>query len=229
MKTKGFLIFKSILNLFTVNPKVDEHIIKAKNWQEELQALRNILLDCTLTETYKWKHPCYMYKQNNLVILGGFKEYCSLNFFKGALLKDSNNLLVKPGENSQSSRIIQFTSVQQIQELKAVLKAYIFEAIEVEKAGLKVALKTVTDYEVPEELVHEFNNNTALEKAFYTLTPGRQKGYLLFFSGAKQSKTRISRILKYSSKILEGKGIHDCTCGLSKKMPNCDGSHKQLA
>ncbi|MGY5353397.1 DUF1801 domain-containing protein [Wenyingzhuangia sp. IMCC45467] len=211
-----------------MNSKVDEHIDKLTQWQEELTVLRHILNECMLTEEYKWKQPCYTYNKKNVIILSGFKDYCSINFFKGSLLKDTDNLLVKPGENSQSSRFIHFTNIDEIIKLKNTLKSYIFEAIEIEKAGLKVKLKQVEDYDVPKELEEQFKHNAELKKAFKALTPGRQKGYLLFFSGAKQSKTKTSRIEKYIPKILEGKGFHDCTCGLSKKMPSCDGSHKYI-
>ncbi|WP_073119798.1 DUF1801 domain-containing protein [Wenyingzhuangia marina] len=211
-----------------MDPKVDEYFEKLQKWQLELQTLREILNDCMLTETYKWKHPCYKYKNNNIVIIGGFKEYCTINFFKGVLLKDSEKILTKPGENSQSSRIIPFTNVEDIKKLTPIIKSYIFEAIEIEKAGLTVQTKSISDYKIPDELTQKFTENLDFETAFKALTPGRQKGYLLYFSQPKQSKTKISRIEKYTNRILKGKGLNDCICGLSKRMPTCDGSHKYI-
>lgn len=211
-----------------MSTNINEYFNQLSKWQPELQRLRQILNDTMLTETYKWKHPCYTYQKSNIVIIGAFKEYCTLNFFKGVLLKDPEKILKQPGKNSQTSRTIHFTSVTQIQQLEATIKAYIFEAIEVEKTGLKIKLKQVKDYDIPKELALKFKENIEFKDAFYTLTPGRQKGYLLYFSGAKQAKTRTTRIEKYSSKILDGKGLNDCTCGFSKKMPNCDGSHKYI-
>ncbi|HCD34139.1 MAG TPA: hypothetical protein DER01_17140 [Phycisphaerales bacterium] len=210
------------------NPKVDGFLRKAKLWQEELTQLRAILLDCQLTEDVKWRQPCYMFEQSNIAILGGFKEYCALSFFKGALLKDPNGILTQPGENTQAARLIRFTSVQQIIECKHIIKAYILQAIEVEKAGLKVELKKDDALDIPDELKTQFDQNPALKTAFNKLTPGRQRGYLLFITAVKQSKTRTARIEKYTPQILDDKGFNDCTCGLSKKMPNCDGSHKSL-
>lgn len=209
-----------------MNSNVDAYLEKLKNFRVEIEALRAVVLECGLTEVYKWRAPCYTFNNTNILILGTFKEYCVLSFFKGALLKDENNLLVKPGENSQSTMMFKFTEVSEITKLKATIKAYIYEAIEVEKAGLKVALKKHSDIEFVEELMTMLDENTALKSAFNALTPGRQRAYNLFFSGAKQSKTRVSRIEKYIPRILDGKGINDCVCGLSRRMPNCDGSHK---
>jgi len=211
-----------------MNPKVDQYISKAQKWQEELKQLRKLLLDCALTEELKWGVPCYTFQNKNLILIGGFKAYCALSFFKGVLLKDTNKILKKPGDNSQSVRLIRFTNVQEILNMATKLKAYIQEAIEIENAGLKVNFKEKTPLVFPEELLQLFKENPALKVAFEALTPGRQRGYNLYFSAPKQSKTRISRIEKYTSKILSGKGFHDCTCGLSKKMPSCDGSHKFL-
>ena len=211
-----------------MDPKIDEYFEKLQKWQLELQTLREILNDCMLAETYKWKHPCYTYKNNNIVIIGGFKEYCTINFFKGVLLKDSEKILTKPGENSQSSRIIPFTNVEDIKKLTPIIKSYIFEAIEIEKAGLTVQTKSISDYKIPDELTQKFTENLDFETAFKALTPGRQKGYLLYFSQPKQSKTKISRIEKYTNRILKGKGLNDCICGFSKRMPTCDGSHKYI-
>ena len=191
------------------NPKIDGYIRKSKQWQEELQKLRTILLASPLTEEVKWYHPCYTFEGRNIVIIGRFKEYCMLNFVKGALLKDAKGILVKPGENTQASRVIRFTSVQQIAKLGPALKAFINEAIEVEKAGLKVKFKKITEFKIPEELQHKFDEIPALKTAFRALTPGRQRAYLLYFSAAKQSKTRESRIEKCLPQILAGKGLND--------------------
>ncbi|MGZ4054860.1 MAG: YdeI/OmpD-associated family protein [Bacteroidia bacterium] len=192
-----------------MNPKVDFYFNKANKWQEELEKLRTIALDCGLTEELKWGCPCYTYQKSNIVLIHVFKEYCAFLFFKGALLKDTNKILVQQTENVQSARQIRFTTVSQIVKIKATLKAYIYEAIEVEKAGLKVELKKTTEYQIPEEFQTKLNKNAALKKAFYSLTPGRQRGYILYFSSAKQSKTRESRIEKYTQQILNGKGLDD--------------------
>ena len=210
------------------NPQVDDHLRTVDQWQAELEQLRAIVLTCPLTEQFKWRQPCYVFEKSNVVILSGFKEYCALSFFKGALLKDPHGLLVAPGENSQSSRIIKFTNVQEIIEMEEILRAYIDEAIEVEKAGLKVEFKPKSEYAVPEELQSKFDEDPVFKTAFEALTPGRQKGYLLYFAGAKQSKARTARIEKYTPRIFDGKGMRDCVCGLSKRYPSCDGSHKQL-
>ena len=211
------------------NPRVDEYVRNVEQWQEELKTLRAIVLDCQLTETFKWRQPCYTFEGNNVVILSGFKDFFSLNFFKGSLLQDPRGLLVAPGENSQASRQIQFTSVQEIAEMEDILRAYIHEAIEVEKAGLKIEFKAKSEYAVPEELLCRFEDDPAFHDAFEALTPGRQKGYLLHFAGAKQPKTRTARIEKYRERIFDGKGMQDCVCGLSNKLPTCDGSHKNIA
>jgi uncharacterized protein YdeI (YjbR/CyaY-like superfamily) len=191
------------------NPKVDGYIRKSKAWQAELQALRAIILDSPLTEEVKWRHPCYTFQGRNIVIVGRFKDYCMLNFVKGALLKDARGVLVKPGENTQVSRVIRFTSVQQVAEMEPILKAYIQEAIEVEKAGVKVKLKKITEWAVPDELEKKFDEVPGLKAAFRALTPGRQRAYLLYFAGAKQSATRTSRIEKHLKRILGGKGLDD--------------------
>ncbi|MGH1434538.1 MAG: DUF1801 domain-containing protein [Lewinella sp.] len=212
-----------------MNSKVDDFLGKAKKWRPEMEELRRIILDCQLQEEWKWRGPCYTFQESNIVIIGALKDCCNLSFFKGALLKDPNNILAKPGENTQSARVVRFTSVREIVELEPVLKAYIYEAAEVEEAGLKVAYKPVDAFAVPEELQNSFDKNSALKTAFEALTPGRQKGYLLYFSAPKQSKTKEARIEKYAQRILDGKGFHDCVCGLSKKMPTCDGSHKHIS
>jgi uncharacterized protein YdeI (YjbR/CyaY-like superfamily) len=211
-----------------MNTKVDEYIENANKWKAEIIQLRTLLLDCGLTEEFKWRNPCYCFQGNNVVLIGSFKEFCSLSFFKGTLLQDSNNVLIKPGENSQSMRFFKFRNLEEIIEQKAIIKAYIYEAIEIEKAGLKVVFKSNTQLELAEELQNALDKNPNLKTAFEALTPGRQRAYNIYFSVPKQSKTRETRIEKYTQRILNGKGITDCTCGLSKKMPNCDGSHKYI-
>lgn len=192
-----------------LNPKVDGYIRKNKTWQAELQQLRKIILDCQLTEDVKWRVPCYTLENSNVVILGCFKEGCVLSFVKGVLLKDPKGILIQQTENSQSGRILRFTDVQQIIALEPVLKAYILEAIEVEKAGLKVPFKKISEFAVPQEFQARLDEMPALKKAFSALTPGRQRAYLLHFAGAKQSKTRASRVEKCIGRILDGKGLDD--------------------
>jgi len=192
-----------------MNPKVDWFFTKATEWQEEFEKLRNVCLDCGLTEELKWGCPCYTFEKRNIVLIHGFKEYCALLFFKGALLKDPKGILIQQTENVQAARQIRFTSVREIVKLKPALKAYINEAIEVERAGVKVSLKKTKEFNVPEEFQNKLNKSPALKKAFNALTPGRQRGYLLFFSAPKQSKTRESRIEKSTPQILVGKGLND--------------------
>lgn len=192
-----------------MNPKVDEFLSKAKKWKEEFEKLRDIVLDCELTEDFKWMHPCYTFEKKNIVLIHGFKEYCALLFHKGALLKDTHGILIQQTENVQAARQIRFTNMQEIVEMEAILKAYIQEAIEVEKSGLEVNFKKTTDYTIPEELQNKFDENPALKTAFEALTPGRQRAYLHYFSEPKQSKTRESRIEKYKQQILDGKGLND--------------------
>lgn len=191
------------------HPKVDEHLNKAKKWQNEMKQLRKILLDCQLIEELKWGKPCYTFEDKNIVVIQAFKEYCALLFFKGALLKDDKRILVQPGENTQSGRQIRFTNIGEIKAMEPILKAYSREAIAAEKAGLKVKLKKTEDYTVPEELQDKLNKIPKLKTAFAALTPGRQRAYLLYFSVAKQSKTRESRIEKCMPQILSGKGLND--------------------
>jgi len=195
--------------IFGMNPKVDFYFTKAKKWQQEIELLRGIALDCVLTEELKWGCPCYTLGKSNIVLIHTFKEYCALLFFKGALMDDPNGILVQQTENVQSPRQIRFTSVGEIMELKTVLKGYIHNAIEVEKAGLKVELKTPAEFKVAEEFQYKLDKIPALKTAFEALTPGRQRGYLLYFSAAKQSKTREERVEKYIPKILAGKGLDD--------------------
>ena len=212
-----------------MNQSVDEFLEKTDKWKVELTSLRNILLDCQLIETLKWGQPCYMFNKTNVVILANFKEGCVLSFLKGALLSDTENLLVKPGENSQSGRFMRFKSVEEIIVAEPIIKAYIFEAIEVEKAGLKIAPRDPEAEPLIPELIQRFEENPTLKKSFEALTPGRQRAYNLYFTAAKQAATRLNRIDSYTDRILNKKGINDCVCGLSKRMPGCDGSHKQLA
>lgn len=192
-----------------MNPKVDFYFKKAGSWQEEVEQLRAIVLSCGLDEELKWGSPCYVFEKKNVVLIHTFKEYCALLFFKGALLKDPRGILVQQSENVQAARQIRFTDVNEIIKKQRVLKAYIQNAIEVEKAGLKVALRKTTEYSIPDELRRMFEKNQGLRKAFYALTPGRQRGYLLHFSSAKQSKTREARIEKNIPRILEGYGLDD--------------------
>ena len=211
-----------------MNSQVDEYLNKAEKWQSEMEQLRAIVLDCGLIEELKWRAPCYTFQKSNIALIGAFKGYCVLSFLKGALLSDTKKILSMPGENSQSARLIRFTNVQEIIDIEKVLKTYIYEAIEVEKAGLKVDFKEKKTLVFPEEFQKKLNETPALKTAFEALTPGRQRAYNLYFSAPKQSKTRESRIEKYMPRILDGIGFNDCTCGLSKRMPNCDGSHKIL-
>ena len=192
-----------------MNPKVDFYFVKAKTWQEELHKLRSIILNCNLTEELKWGVPCYTFQENNIVLIHVFKEYCAILFFKGALLKDINKILVQQTENVQSARQIRFTSIKEIVEMKSIIKRYILEAIEIEKSGLKVEFKKTKEFKMPIEFQDKLDNNSALRKAFNSLTPGRQRGYLLYFSAPKQSKTRESRIEKYTDQIIDGIGLKD--------------------
>lgn len=211
-----------------MNPKVDFYLSKLKKWREESEQLRDILLSCGLTEELKWGKPCYVSEGTNIVIIQAFKEYFALGFFNGAVLKDPNGILVKAGENTQAGRQMRFTGVQEILKMKPVLKAYILEAVEAEKAGLKDNTKKTTEFLIIEELKNKFNENHVLRNAFESLTPGRQRAYNIYFSAPKQSQTREARIEKYTQRILSGKGINDCVCGHSKRLPNCDGSHKNI-
>jgi uncharacterized protein YdeI (YjbR/CyaY-like superfamily) len=192
-----------------MNPRVSAYISKLKKWQEEFKKLRTILLDCQLTEELKWGKPCYTFQGSNLVIIIGFKESCALLFCKGALLKDANEILIRPSENTQAARQLRFTNVRQIVELEPVLKAYIHEAIDAEKAGLKVIFKKNTELVFPVEFQKKLDELPALKTAFYALTPGRRRAYNLYFSGAKQSKTRESRVEKCMRQILNGQGLND--------------------
>ena len=192
-----------------MNSKVDEFLSKATRWQEEMTKLRQIALDCQLTEDIKWGKPCYTYNDCNVIIIHGFKEYCALLFLKGALLADSEKILLQQTENVQAARQIRFTNLQDIVKLENAIKAYIFEAIEVEKAGLKVELKKTSEYNLSEEFQQKLEQMPELRTAFEALTPGRQRAYIFYFSQAKQSKTRETRIENYIPKILSGKGLDD--------------------
>ncbi len=211
-----------------MNKEVDKYLKGLEKWKVELTKLREIVLECGLNEDFKWMHPSYSDNGKNIVLIHEFKDYCAILFQKGALLKDPKNILVQQTKNTQSARQIRFTSPKQIDELEKTIKEYINEAIEIEKSGRKVEMKKTSDYKVPNELEVKFAENPDFEKAFKKLTAGRQKGYLLHFSKPKQSKTKTSRIEKNMERILDGYGLTDCTCGLSKRKPNCDGSHKQL-
>ncbi|MEP1150765.1 MAG: DUF1801 domain-containing protein [Balneola sp.] len=205
-----------------MNPEVDTYFVdgcgrcelggtpdcKVNSWQEEMRELRLIILDCDLTEEVKWGVPCYTYQGGNVFTMSALKDYCAIGFFKGALINDVHNILEKPGKNTQAARLIKFTSVDQIVEMEHQLRAYIQEAIDIEKAGLKVPMKKNPE-PIPEELQDKLDNDPIFQEAFDALTPGRQRGYILHFSGAKQAKTRVSRIEKCTPKIMEGKGLHD--------------------
>lgn len=192
-----------------MNPKVDWFFAKTQKWQEEFKKLREIAVGCDLVEELKWGQPCYMFGKSNIVLIHGFKNYCALLFFKGALLKDPKGILIQQTENVQAARQIRFTSVQQIVKLKTVLKGYIYEAVKVEEAGLKVNFKKTEEFKIPEEFEHKLRQNAALKIAFYALTPGRQRAYIFYFSSAKQAKTRESRVEKYIPQILKGRGLDD--------------------
>ena len=191
------------------NPKVDFYFKKAKQWQAEYEKLRTIILDCDLTEELKWGVPCYTFEKKNIVLIHGFKEYCAILFVKGALLEDARGILITQTENVQSARQVRFRNLQEIVELEPFLKVYIHEAVEAEKAGLEVSFKKTAEYKIPEEFQIKLDEIPALKAAFEGLTPGRQRGYLLYFSAPKQSKTREARVEKYLPQILNGKGLDD--------------------
>jgi uncharacterized protein YdeI (YjbR/CyaY-like superfamily) len=208
------------------DPNVDQFIQSADKWRSEMAYLRSILLDCLMTETYKWESPVYMFGGKNLIGIAPLKEHCALNLFKGALLQDEQGLLIKPGEFTKLGRWMKFSSVEEIQAKEDTIKAYIYETIEVEKLGLKLEKPAEIPY--PEELVTIFAAKPALKTAFEKLTNGRQRAYLRFFTDGKQSETRTSRIEKNEKYILRGFGPTDCICGLTKKKPGCDGSHRAI-
>ena len=190
-----------------MNPRVDGFLRKTKKWRDEFEELRMVCLDCGLTEELKWGKPCYRYQESNIVLIHGFKDYCALLFFKGALLKDPSGILIQQTENVQAARQIRFTNVQDVVKMRPVLKAYIKEANE--KAGLEVSYKKTSEFTIPKEFENRLVESPALKKAFDALTPGRQRGYILYFSGAKQSKTRESRVAKCVQQILDGKGLNE--------------------
>jgi uncharacterized protein YdeI (YjbR/CyaY-like superfamily) len=195
--------------LNNMNPKVDWFFSKDTKWKKEFEKLRTIILDCGLMEELKWGCPCYTFEHANIVLIHGFKDYCAMLFFKGALLNDPNGILVQQTKNVQSARQVRFTSASEIVKMEKILKAYIYEAIEVERAGLKVKMKKTSDFKIPEEFQSQLAKKPALKKAFEALTPGRQRGYIFYFSQAKQSKTREERVKKYMRHILIGKGLED--------------------
>jgi uncharacterized protein YdeI (YjbR/CyaY-like superfamily) len=192
-----------------MNPKADWFFKKDTKWQEAYSDLRMLVLDCGLTEELKWGCPCYTVEKSNIVLIHGFKDYCALLFMQGALLKDPKNILIQQTENVQAARQMRFANIEEILKNKSTIKAYIKEAIAIDKAGLKVELKKTTGYKIPEEFQHILNEMPELKKAFQALTPGRQRGYLLYFSAAKQAKTREARVEKYLQQILDGKGLDD--------------------
>ncbi|HEX8017188.1 MAG TPA: YdeI/OmpD-associated family protein [Flavobacterium sp.] len=192
-----------------MNPKVDFYFSKNEKWQNETEKLRVIVLDCQLYEELKWGVPCYTFQENNIVLIHDFKEYCALLFFKGALLKDTDNILIQQTANVQLARQIRFTNIQEIIQQESTLKAYIYEAIEVEKAGLKFTFKKTEEFKITEEFQKKLDENPNLKTAFEALTPGRQRVYMLYFSAPKQSKTRVARIEKCTPQILNGKGLND--------------------
>jgi uncharacterized protein YdeI (YjbR/CyaY-like superfamily) len=214
-----------------MNPKVDLYLAdgcgrcafyktpecKVNNWREELETLRSIILDCGLTEDLKWKIPCYTLQNNNIVLLGAFNEYVALSFFKGALLKDTNGILIRQTENVQATRQLRFTDFRQINGMESVIKSYIYEAIDIEKAGLKITLKTTSEFDMPEELQNKLDETETFKTAFYALTQGRQRAYILYFSQPKQSKTRAERVEKLTPQILIGKGLNDDYMAKRKK------------
>ncbi len=191
------------------NPKVDAFISRAGQWQKEYKKLRAIILDCGLTEELKWGVPCYTFGNKNIILMHGFKDYCAVLFPKGVLLKDPEGILITQTENVQAARQVRFTNVQDVARVESALKAYIYEAIEAEKSGRRVALRKTTEYPVPEEFVSKLDENPALQTAFESLTPGRQRAYLLYFATPKQSKTREARVEKSAPRILKGKGLND--------------------
>lgn len=193
----------------TKNPKVDDFIATAKKWQMEFAKLREVVLACPVVEDFKWKVPCYTYEGSNVVLIHGFKEYCAILFVKGALLPDPNGILIQQTENVQAARQVRFKSISEIEALEPVLKAYVLEAIDLEKSGAAVELKKSVDFTIPEELLNKFDERPEMSNAFQGLTPGRQRAYILYFTEPKQAKTRESRVDKYVQKILDGKGLND--------------------
>jgi uncharacterized protein YdeI (YjbR/CyaY-like superfamily) len=209
-----------------MHPEVDRFLENEIRWKDELMALREIILESGLAEDYKWKQPCYTLEGVNVLIIGSLKASCMLSFFKGVLLADHDQLLEFAGENSQSAKLMRFRSTDEIFRLKNKILGFIRESIALETMGAKIPKGSAPEIPVPDELMELWKKDKSFDKAFHMLTPGRQRAYLMHFTAAKQSATRVSRIQKYIPRIMEGKGINDCTCGLSKKMPACDGSHR---
>jgi uncharacterized protein YdeI (YjbR/CyaY-like superfamily) len=211
-----------------MNTNVEVYFANLRQWKPELEMLRNIVLECGMVEEFKWRGPCYTYNNSNIIIIGGFKDNFVISFLKGVFLRDDHKLLQKPGDNSQTARIIRFTEASQVLELEPIIKTYIYEAIEVEKAGMKLDPTTKPALEQIPEFDKFMAENAEFKAAFEGLTPGRQRAYNMHFASAKQSETRTSRISAVVPRVMKGKGPNDCICGLSKRMPNCDGSHKML-
>jgi uncharacterized protein YdeI (YjbR/CyaY-like superfamily) len=210
------------------NEKLNSFFENATKWREELKELRKIVLETGLNEELKWKQPCYTLQNTNLLMVSSFKDFAFVSFLNGSILSDAESILVKPGENSQFSRLMRFYNVDDVKKLKPTLLAYIYEAIEAQKANVKPLIAKEKILEFPEELLAKFSSDSYFKTAFEALTPGRQRAYNIYFTGAKSSKARQSRIDNYTERILSGKGFNDCVCGLSKKMPGCDGSHKYI-
>lgn len=209
-----------------MNPNVDDYIQQHSQWQEVLTQLRKLVLSTKLTEEWKWRAPCYTLDGKNVVMIAAFKKDCVLSFFKGPLLKDPENLLTAPGENSRTFRVVRFTDAKEVTKLKSKLKFLIEQAIEVERSGQQIEAKKGPD-EFPAELTAKLKEDPKLKQAFESLTPGRQRAYVMHFAEAKQAKTRTARIEKFAPRILDGKGMNDCVCGLTNKPPGCDGSHNK--
>ncbi len=209
-----------------MSEKIDIFFQNKSKWNKELKLLRDLLLDSGLQETIKWNQPCYTFNNKNIAILGSYKAHCSLAFFKGVLLQDLQKILIAPGKNSQSVRLVPIKNVQELVQKRDTIKTYILEAISIEEEGLKVKKIATIGIDYIPELKAALDKDKNLANAFFKLTAGRQRAYNIFFESAKQSATRIVRIQKYTDRILDGYGINDCTCGMSKRMPNCDGSHK---
>ncbi|MCA9176238.1 MAG: YdeI/OmpD-associated family protein [Planctomycetales bacterium] len=207
--------------------EVDRYLASHQTWHAVLQKLRGIVTDCGLTEAWKWRAPCYTYQDRNVAMIGAFKRSCRLSFFKGALLEDPDGVLTKPGENTRAARVIEFTDIGQTLQLEPTIRTYVAAAIDLEKTGQTVSFQEEAELDLPAELQAKFEDDPALQTAFAALTPGRQRAYLLHFSAAKQAKTRTARIENCTPRILLGKGLNDCLCGLSQKLPACDGSHSK--
>ena len=211
-----------------MNPEVTKIYESESKWNQEMKLLRTFVLNAWLQEELKWKQACYTLNWKNVLIVSSFKNYCALNFFKWSLIKDTHNLLSKPGEHTKWGRQMRFTSLDEIEEHAASIKNYIAQSIEIEKSGKGIEFTKLDELEIPSELTEIFQQDTELQIAFESLTPGRQKAYLMFFWAAKHSSTRSDRIKKYIPRILCKKWMHDCVCGHSHKMPSCDGTHKDF-